>query len=176
MPLRYLVPLAVFVFFAAILGYLLVSGHDSSRIPSVLIDQPAPRFELPPLDDSRPGLATADLSGTVSVVNVFASWCVPCRAEHPLLMRLAEEGIDVHGINYKDDREKIRVWLDDLGNPYKRIGFDENGRAAIEWGVYGIPETFILDDQGRVRYKHVGPMTPYDLNNVILPIIEGLRS
>ncbi len=176
MRLRFVLPLAVFIAFAAVFGYLLATGHDSSEIPSVLIDQPAPPLDLPPLDDDRPGIVSSDLAGGVSVVNFFASWCLPCRAEHPLLMRLAEDGITIYGVNYKDKSDDARAWLDTLGNPFARIGADDSGRRAIDWGVYGIPETFILDRDGRVRYKHVGPITPYDLDNVVLPILERLSS
>ena len=173
MPIRFILPLAVFVLIAGIFSYMLVTGYDSSKIPSVLIDQPVPAFDLPPLDDSRPGLATADLAGHVSVVNFFASWCLPCRAEHPLLMRLAEDGVAVYGINYKNERADAIRWLAELGNPYRRIGIDE-GRAAIEWGVYGLPETFIVDKDGRIRFKQVGPITPQDFDELILPILGEL--
>ena len=176
MRLRFILPLVACALVAGVFAYRLASGHDASKIPSVLIDQPAPQFDLPPLDDTRPGFASADLAGHVSVVNVFASWCIPCRAEHPLLMRLAEDGVVVYGINYKDERGAAVKWLDALGNPYRRIGADDGGRAAIEWGVYGIPETFIIDKGGRIRFKQVGPISPHDLDNVILPILRKLES
>ena len=175
MRLRFILPLAVFTVVAGVFAYLLATGHDASKIPSALIDKPVPTFDLAPLDDSRPGLATADLAGHVSVVNFFASWCLPCRAEHPLLMRLAEDGFAVYGVNYKNERADAIKWLAALGNPYRRIGADDDGRAAIEWGVYGLPETFIIDKQGRIRFKHVGPITPDDLDNSILPILRTLE-
>jgi cytochrome c biogenesis protein CcmG/thiol:disulfide interchange protein DsbE len=176
MPIRFVLPLAVFTLIVGVFAYLLVTEHDASKIPSVLIDKPAPTFELGTIDDSRPGLATADLAGQVSVVNFFASWCLPCRAEHPLLIRLAEEGFAVYGINYKNERADAIKWLAELGNPYRRIGADDDGRAGIEWGVYGLPETFVLDKGGRIRFKHVGPITPQDLDEVILPILRKLDS
>jgi len=176
MPIRFILPLAVFVLVAGVFAYLLLTGHDASKIPSVLIDQPAPAFDLVPLDDSRPGFATADLAGHVSIVNFFASWCLPCRAEHPLLMRLAEDGVAVYGINYKNERADAIKWLAELGNPYRRIGADDDGRAGIEWGVYGLPETFIIGKGGRIRFKHVGPITPQALDEVILPILKELGS
>jgi cytochrome c biogenesis protein CcmG/thiol:disulfide interchange protein DsbE len=176
MRLRFLLPLVVFVALAGMFGYLLATGNDPSRIPSVLIDKPAPAFALPALDDGQPGVSNADLKGTVTVLNFFASSCVPCRAEHPLVSRLAEEGVKVYGINYKDDPAKARVWLQKMGNPYAAVGTDTNGRVAIDWGVYGIPETFVLDADGRIRYKQVGPMMPYDFDNVILPIVRKLGS
>jgi cytochrome c biogenesis protein CcmG/thiol:disulfide interchange protein DsbE len=120
-------------------------------------------------------LKTADLHGQVALVNVFASWCVPCRVEHPILMRLAEkDGVQIYGINYKDDAVAARRWLDQLGNPFARIGVDGNGRAAIEWGVTGVPETFVIDRDGRVRYRHVGPIQARDLDATILPLLRTL--
>ena len=177
--LFYILPAAAFVLTAAAFAWMLYlgqfMGRDPSILPSTLIDKPAPIFSLPTLRDDGPGLSSTDLVGRVSVVNVFASWCVPCRAEHPLLMRLHEEGAAaLYGINYKDAREDAIAWLDRLGDPYDRIGADRDGRVAIDWGVYGVPETFILDGEGRIRYKHVGPITPADYEDVILPIIEEL--
>ncbi len=154
-------------------------SRDPSVLPSVLIDTPAPDFVLPPLEgmkEGTPGFATADLMGQLSLVNVFASWCVPCRAEHPLLMRLAQnEGLRIIGINYKNEPDEARTWLEDLGNPYDRIGVDYDGRVSIDWGVYGIPETFVVDAKGRIRFKQVGPMTPDMVEQTLLPLIEELR-
>jgi cytochrome c biogenesis protein CcmG/thiol:disulfide interchange protein DsbE len=177
--LFHIVPAAAFALTAVVFAWMLYQGQfmgrDPSVLPSMLIDKPAPEFVLPPLRDGGPGLTTTDLMGRVSVVNVFASWCVPCRAEHPLLMRLREEGVAaLHGLNYKDARDDAIEWLDQLGDPYDRIGADRDGRVAIDWGVYGVPETFILDGEGRIRYKHVGPITPAIYEAVILPVIEGL--
>lgn len=171
----YFIPVLIFgvmaVYFAV--GLTL----DPKVIPSALIDQPAPEFSLPPIEGSKgQGFSTADLIGRVSVVNVFASWCVPCRAEHPLITRLAEMNVaNVYGINFKDKPEAALAWLDSLGDPYTKIGADRNGRVSIDWGVYGIPETFIVDKEGRIRYKHVGQVTAKLLENQILPIIEKLN-
>ncbi len=149
--------------------------HDPSIVPSVLIDKPVPEFDLPPLFDDKPGLATADLNGQVALVNVFASWCIPCRVEHPLFMRVAEEGeVPVYGINYKDAPADAKRWLAELGDPYTRIGADRDGRAGIEWGVYGVPETFLVDGTGTIRFKHVGPLTVDVLDETIMPLVREL--
>jgi cytochrome c biogenesis protein CcmG/thiol:disulfide interchange protein DsbE len=145
-------------------------------LPSALIDRPAPEFSLPPVLDSVPGLSTADLKGQVSLVNMFASWCAPCRVEHPVLLRLKEEGrVTVFGIDYKDKPEDVKAWLGRLGNPYTRLGADLEGRVAIEWGVYGVPETYVIDREGRIRYRHVGPLQPRDLEEKILPLLKELQ-
>lgn len=171
MRLRFLLPALLFA--AVAVAFAVGLGLDPRRVPSPLIDKPAPGFALAPLLDDRPGLATADLRGQVALVNVFASWCIPCRAEHPLLMRLAEtEGVTVFGINYKDKPEDARAWLAELGNPYRRIGIDRDGKAGIDWGVYGVPESFVVDARGRIRFKWVGPMAPHILEEKILPILR----
>ena len=150
---------------------------DPSLIPSALIDKPVPAFELPPLLADIPGLATADFGGEVVIVNVFASWCVPCRAEHPIITRLAEqESIPVFGLNWKDKKADATAWLQELGNPYSRIGHDLSGRAGIEWGVYGVPETYIIDKQGRIRFKQIGPLFPGLVAEKVLPIIRKLQA
>ncbi len=172
------VPLAIFAGLAAVLAVGLYGG-DPSRLPSALIGQPAPEFSLPPLEGGDlPGLARADLGkGKATVVNVWASWCGPCRDEHPLLMKLAERGdVEVAGINYKDKPENAARFLTALGNPFARIGADERGRAAIDWGVYGVPETFVIDGKGRVAFKHVGPLSEASFTNVLLPEIEKARA
>jgi cytochrome c biogenesis protein CcmG/thiol:disulfide interchange protein DsbE len=151
-------------------------GHDPRVVPSVLIDQPVPAFSLPAIEgmDGR-GLADADLKGGVSVVNVFASWCLPCKAEHPLIQRMADDRLaSVYGLNYKDKPEDARKWLAELGNPYAAIGADRDGRVGIDWGVYGVPETFIVDRSGRIRHKHVGAITPDALKDEIVPILREL--
>ena len=149
--------------------------HDPSIVPSVLIDKPVPEFDLPPLFEDKPGLATADLNGQVALVNVFASWCIPCRIEHPMFMRLAERGeVPVYGINYKDAPADAKRWLAELGDPYTRIGADRDGRAGIEWGVYGVPETFVVDGTGTIRFKHVGPLTAEVLEETIMPLVREL--
>ncbi len=160
--LLFLLPLAVF---AALGAYLYVGlGGDPSRVPSPLVGRPAPVFAVD-------GLATADLEGP-ALLNIFASWCVPCRAEHPLLTQLAEEeGVVIYGVAYKDKPEAANAFLAELGNPYRRIGFDEDGRAGVEWGVTGVPETFVLDAEGAVVFKHTGPLTPDAVRLDLLPAL-----
>jgi cytochrome c biogenesis protein CcmG, thiol:disulfide interchange protein DsbE len=179
-PLRLtvLVPLVLFLAVAALFFIRLGSG-DPSRIPSALIGHPAPQTRLPPVEglvrDGQPvpGLAAADFSGAVTVLNVWASWCVPCHDEAPLLVRLAgDKRIRVVGINYKDQPENARRFLGRYGNPYAASGADISGRAAIEWGVYGVPENFIIGRDGRIAYKLVGPITIDNLDRVVRPEIE----
>ncbi|MCB2052950.1 MAG: DsbE family thiol:disulfide interchange protein [Geminicoccaceae bacterium] len=180
--LLYVVPVIVFVAIAAFLAVGLT--RDPQKLPSALLDKPVPAFSLPPLAGRAGdapvdtlGLSDEDLGkGEVTLVNVFASWCVPCRVEHPLITELAEEGVTVHGINYKDAPADAVGWLERLGDPYARIGADENGRAGIEWGVYGVPETFIVDQKGTIVFKQVGPIQERDLEETIRPILEHLRS
>jgi len=169
----YLLPVALFALLAV--GFYGGLETDTNVLPSPLIDKPAPSFTLPPLAADDAGFSSADLNGKVSLVNVFASWCVPCRAEHKVLTALAQtKPLPIFGINYKDKPEAARAWIADLGNPYNRIGADD-GRVAIDWGVYGVPETFIVDRDARIRYKHVGPLTPDDLQLKILPLIAKLE-
>ncbi|MBB2972032.1 DsbE family thiol:disulfide interchange protein [Mesorhizobium sp. RMAD-H1] len=174
-----LLPLAIFLALAAIFTIQLLSGRDESVIPSALIGKPAPAITLPPLEglmkDGRPvpGLDPASFTGEVTLVNVWASWCVPCRVEHPLLMQLAsDERVRLVGINYKDSPENARRFLGDLGNPFSAVGADDNGRAAIEWGVYGVPETFLVGRDGKILYKHVGPFTPESIRDELMPVVE----
>ncbi|MDE0378183.1 MAG: DsbE family thiol:disulfide interchange protein [Rhodospirillales bacterium] len=175
--LRYLLPVFVFVALAAALGVQLLTG-DPSKVPSALIDKPVPAFALPPVQgfEEAGGFATADLgNGEIALVNIFASWCGPCRVEHPLLMALAEAGtVPLYGINYKDKPEDAERWLGRLGNPYILMGADLDGRTGIDWGVYGVPETFVVDGAGRIRHRHVGVLSQYDLDETILPLIEDL--
>lgn len=168
-----LLPLVLFL----VLGVYFAIGltRDPSKLPSMLIDKPVPVFTLTGLNAGEPGLASTDLVGKVRLVNVFASWCAPCRIEHPLLMRLArEEGVTLHGLNYKDKPEAAGTFLSMLGNPYTTVGADKDGRVSIDFGVYGVPETYVIDAQGRVRYRHVGPLMPHDLEEVLLPMIREL--
>lgn len=167
----FFVPLALF---AVVAGYFAFGlTRDPSTLPSALIDKPAPDFALPPLLPDKPGLASADLKGAPALVNVWASWCVPCRAEHPVLMGLGRE-VPVFGINYKDKPEDARRFLTELGDPYRRIGADPSGRVAIDWGVYGVPETYLVDAGGRVRYRHVGPLTEKVVAETIRPMIRSM--
>jgi len=171
----FLIPLLLFLGLAVYLGFGLT--RDASVLPSTLIDKPAPTFDLPPLLPDGKSLKTADLKGQVSLVNVFASWCVPCRAEHPIWSKVtAEEKLPIYGINWKDKREAAEAWIKELGNPYTRIGFDPDNKAGVEWGVYGVPETYVIDKRGRVRFKYVGPIFEETLKDTILPLIKKLRS
>ena len=148
---------------------------DNQTLPSPLIDQPAPNFVLPPLGAAEPGFSSADLKGHVSLVNTFASWCAPCREEHKVLTGLARSGrVPIYGIDYKDKEAAALAWIAELGNPYARIGADD-GQVGIDWGVYGVPETFVVDKAGRIRYKHVGPLTPRDVERTILPLVARLE-
>ena len=173
-----LVPLGAFALLAAVFGFYLhqigTGEKNAARVPSVLIGKPAPEFDLPPIEGMAGGLKTADLRGGVSMVNVFASWCPPCQQEHPFLMQLARSGVPVYGINIKDKPKAARAFLRRLGNPYRRIGADLSGRVSIDWGVYGYPETFILDREGRIRYRHVGPILARDLETRIVPLLKEL--
>jgi cytochrome c biogenesis protein CcmG/thiol:disulfide interchange protein DsbE len=174
---RLLLPLLAVALFALIVAMFWVGlGLDPRKLPSALLDKPVPAFDLPGLREGEPGLKAEDLKGQVTLVNVFASWCVPCRIEHPLLLRLAKEKkAQVVGIAWKDTRKDAQAFLDELGNPYGRVGFDGPGRVGIDWGVYGVPETYVVDRDGRIRYKVVGPMMPEELNERVLPLIEKLK-
>ncbi|MEK1886029.1 MAG: DsbE family thiol:disulfide interchange protein [Phyllobacterium sp.] len=173
-------PLAVFIGLAAIFAFQLASGRDESVIPSALIGKPAPTLSLPAINGLRKngqpvaGLDPASFKGEVTLLNVFGSWCVPCRVEHPLLMQLAQDKrFRLAGLNYKDKTENALGFLNDLGNPYAMVGADTNGRAAIEWGVYGVPETFLVGRDGIVAYKHVGPLTEASIRDDLMPAIEA---
>jgi cytochrome c biogenesis protein CcmG/thiol:disulfide interchange protein DsbE len=168
-------PLAVFVALALVLGWGLTRNADD--IPSALIGKPLPEFNLSPVKGRTLGLSSADLRGQVSLLNVFASWCVPCRQEHPLFMQIAQEGkVPLYGLNYKDQAQDVEKWLNTLGDPYTRTGADLDGRVAIDWGVYGVPETFVIGADGRIAYKHIGPVTRETLDKTILPLVERLQS
>ncbi len=172
-------PLVIFGAMAIMFGYALTSG-DPSRLPSALIGKPAPEVDFPPLDKLTvkgkpvPGFAAADLAGgEVTVVNFWASWCGPCRDEHPALEALREKAkVRMVGINYKDPAPGGLRFLAQLGNPYHAVGVDASGRGAIDWGVYGMPETFVIDGKGRVVYKHVGPISARQLEEKVLPAIK----
>src|SRR5215471_699639 len=173
-----LIPLLAFLALAALFVLRLGAG-DPSRIPSALIGHAAPRTELPPLaglerdGKAVPGLDSADFRGQVTVLNVWASWCVPCREEAALLMALsADRRVRVVGMNYKDQPDNARRFLGRYGNPFAANGTDGNGRAAIEWGVYGVPETFLIGRDGRIAYKLIGPVTPENLDAALKPAIE----
>ena len=174
-------PLIAFAALAAVFWFRL-GNSDPSRIPSALIGHPAPQTPLPPLEGLAsgggqvPGLDPAVFKGKVSVVNVWASWCIPCHDEAPLLIELGKDKrLQLIGINYKDAPDKARGFLRRYGNPYGIVGVDGNGRAGIEWGVYGVPETFVIDASGRIRYKHVGPLTQAVVEQTILPLVTRLQ-
>ncbi len=156
-----LLPLILFLGLAAIFLTQLMSGRDTQTIPSALIGQPVPATNLPPIEalGAIPGITPEDFKGKVTVLNVFASWCAPCRDEHPVLVELAKDTrFRLIGINYKDKPENAAAFLAELGNPFARIGSDVSGRAGIDWGVYGVPETYVISPDGVIRYKHVGPL------------------
>ena len=173
-----LLPLLLFLALAALFLFRLGAG-DPSKLPSVLIGRPVPDTPLPPVaalvrDGAPvPGIAHADFNGAVSLVNVWASWCVPCHDEAPLLMKLAEDKrIRIIGINYKDQPENARRFIGRYGNPFAAVGADVNGRASIDWGVYGVPETFVIGRDGRIAYKLVGPISADNLDSVLKPQLE----
>jgi cytochrome c biogenesis protein CcmG/thiol:disulfide interchange protein DsbE len=171
---RYLLPASLF----AVLLVFLAAGLylDPSRVPSPLIDKPAPEFTLPLLKDPARTFSAQDLTGEVSLVNVWATWCGGCYEEHPVLVALARSKIvPIYGLNYKDQRAAANEWLKQYGDPYAAVAFDKDGQVAIDWGVYGAPETFVVDEQGIIRYKHIGPLTADDLQNTILPLLDRLR-
>lgn len=171
-------PLVVFLALAALFFFRLGSG-DPARIPSALIGREAPKTNLPAvaglLDEGKPipGLNAADFKGSVTLVNVWASWCVPCHDEVPFLEKLAQDQrVRLVGINYKDQPDNARRFIGRYGNPFVAVGADPNGRAAIEWGVYGVPETFLVGADGRIAYKLVGPLTEDNLKSAVMPAIE----
>ncbi|MEX2455466.1 MAG: DsbE family thiol:disulfide interchange protein [Rhodospirillaceae bacterium] len=172
----HLIPAAVFIAMAVSLAAYLwqvgPGGKDISQLPSAMVDKPAPDFDMPPIEGLTDGFRTEDLQGKVALVNVWASWCPPCRIEHPILMTLAQEGVPIYGINYKDKPEDARRFLETLGNPFVRIGADTTGRTSIDWGVYGYPETFVVDASGRIRYRHVGPINLGQIDSIIRPMLR----
>jgi cytochrome c biogenesis protein CcmG, thiol:disulfide interchange protein DsbE len=173
-----LLPLVIFLALAALFFFRLGSG-DPATIPSALIGRAVPQTDLPPIPGLTrdgapvPGLAAADFKGAVTLVNVWASWCVPCHDEAPILMQLAEDKrIRIVGINYKDQPDNARRFIGRYGNPFAAAGADANGRASIDWGVYGVPETFVVDRDGRIAHKLVGPITTDNLDKVLKPALE----
>jgi cytochrome c biogenesis protein CcmG/thiol:disulfide interchange protein DsbE len=171
--LRFLIPLALFV----ALAWFLYAGLSLNprEVPSPLIGKPAPAFALPRLDDPAQTIKREDLLGKVWVMNVWASWCAPCREEHPLVVAFAKQRkVPVIGLNYKDRPGDARNWLERLGNPYAATLIDFDGKVGIDFGVYGVPETFVIDAQGIVRYKHVGPLTPQVISQKLEPVLKQL--
>ncbi|MGZ8219296.1 DsbE family thiol:disulfide interchange protein [Methylomagnum sp.] len=172
--MRFLIPLAVFLVMVIFLGIGLTL--DPREVPSPFIGKPAPAFTLPQVADASKTIAPADLKGQVYLLNVWASWCVSCREEHPVLVELAKtKAVPIYGLNYKDEREDALGWLQRFGNPYTASAFDADGRVGINWGVYGVPETFVVDKQGIIRHKQTGPITPEVLETKLLPLIRQLQ-
>ena len=171
----FLGPLLIFVIVAVVLGIGLTL--NPREIPSPLIDKPVPEFKLGPVKGRTLGLAAADLKGDVSIVNVFASWCTACRDEHPVLMELARKrALPIHGLNYKDKPDDAERWLNEQGDPYTRTGADLDGRVGIDWGVYGVPETFLIDRQGRIRHKFIGAINRRIVDEDLMPLVRRLRA
>ena len=168
-----IVPSVVFFFIVAIFFYLLIIDRKPSEIPSILIKKKVPSFETSSLLEEKNFISLNEFGGEVTVVNFFASWCVPCRAEHSYIKRLSNEGIKIIGINYKDDPKKAIQWLKELGNPYSNVAIDSNGSIAIDWGVYGIPETFIVNKKNIIQHRHVGPITKKEYNKFFLKILKS---
>ena len=166
-------PIILFAALAVVFAFQLYSGKNSADLPSALIGKTAPQTDLPSLDGASTGLKSADFIGRVTVLNVFASWCVPCREEHPVLMELAKDKrFTLAGLNYKDKPENAQRFIADNGNPYAIIGADTSGRAGIDWGVYGVPETYVIGKDGAILYKHVGPLDAEAVKVEILPVVE----
>ncbi len=172
--IRFLVPFGIF---AALAGLLYVGlGLNPREVPSPLIGKPAPAFEVPTLDEPARTISQDTFKGQVSLFNVWASWCVACREEHPLLVELSRSGeLPIYGLNYKDEKADAERWLAMYGNPYTEIAVDSDGKVGFDYGVYGVPETFVIDKQGVIRYKQIGPIKPKDLEQKILPLVEQLR-
>lgn len=170
---KFWIPIAIFI----VLGVVLASGlwHDPRKIPSPLVGKALPTFELPSLKDPNKTLRNADFAGRVVLINVWASWCAACKTEHPLLVELARRNIvPIVGLNYKDARADALQVLDSSGDPYVVSLADSSGRTGIDWGVYGVPETFLIDKQGIIRHKHIGPITRESLEKELLPLIQKL--
>jgi cytochrome c biogenesis protein CcmG/thiol:disulfide interchange protein DsbE len=150
---------------------------DPKLVPSPLVGKPMPAFTLTRLQDPNASISDTDIKGKVALLNIWATWCVSCRAEHETLLELAKTGkVDIYGLNYKDERAAAQQWLRQLGNPYVANAFDDTGRVGIDWGVYGAPETFVIDRQGIIRHKHVGPLTADVVNEEILPLVAELQT
>ena len=172
--MRFLIPLILFIVMVAFLAVGL--KLDPREVPSPFIGKPTPAFKLPQLADPGKSFSHANLQGQVSLLNVWASWCVSCKQEHPFLLKLAKQNIlPIYGLDYKDEREAGMEWLNRLGNPYTVSVFDADGKVGIEWGVYGVPETFVIDKHGVIRHKHTGPITEESWQKTLLPLIIQLQ-
>ena len=171
---KFLIPLGIFVVLVIFLGRGL--SLDPREVPSPLIGKPAPAFSLSQLDKPAQMIGTEQLLGQVWILNVWASWCVACRDEHPVLVEFSKTSVaPIYGLNYKDKREPAMNWLQQLGNPYTASIFDESGRVGIDFGVYGVPETFVIDKLGVIRYKKTGPVTQETIQSIILPLVKKLQ-
>ncbi len=172
--MRYAIPLGIFLALVALLAVGL--RLDPREVPSPLINKPAPMFQLPELAAPDRTFSPKELEGRVWMLNVWASWCTACREEHPVLVEFAKSGtVPVYGLNYKDQRADGLAWLQRFGNPYKLSAFDEQGKVGIDYGVYGVPETYLIDKHGIIRYKRIGPVTPELIQQKILPLIKELN-
>jgi cytochrome c biogenesis protein CcmG/thiol:disulfide interchange protein DsbE len=172
--MRFLIPLAVFLVMVVFLAIGLTL--DPREVPSPFIGKPAPAFVLPQVADAGKTLSPADLKGQVYLLNVWASWCVSCREEHPVLLNIAKQNVvPIYGLNYKDERPDAVGWLNRFGNPYAASAFDADGRVGIDWGVYGVPETFVVDKSGIIRHKQTGPITPAIWEKTLVPLIRQLQ-
>ena len=169
---RFLLPLGLFI---VLLGFLAVGlNRDPREVPSPLVGKPAPAFELPQLHQPDKTFAPKEMLGKVWLLNVWASWCVSCRQEHPVLVKYAKQGVPVVGLDYKDQREDGLRWLKQFGDPYLLSAWDGDGRVGIDYGVYGVPETYLIDKSGTIRYKHIGPITAEAMEQKILPMMKEL--
>ena len=172
--LRYLIPLGIFLVLVVFLAIGL--GRDPHEVPSPLINKAAPTFRLPQLKEPAKTFSAEDMRGKVWILNVWASWCVACQDEHPLLLEYAKSGVvPIYGLNYKDKREDALAWLDELGDPYVVSAADVDGRVAIDYGVYGAPETYLIDQSGTIRFKQIGPVTRDVWSDKILPLVQELN-
>jgi len=172
---RFLLPLGIFIVLVVFLGIGL--NRNPREVPSPLIDKPAPAFQVPQLHEPAKTISQKDMLGKVWLFNVWASWCVSCRQEHPVLVELSKKNVvPIVGLNYKDGREDGMKWLQDWGNPYVLSAFDQDGRVGIDYGVYGVPETFVVDKSGTIRYKHIGPLTQDVVEKKLLPLVQELNA
>jgi cytochrome c biogenesis protein CcmG/thiol:disulfide interchange protein DsbE len=167
-------PSIIFFFILLVFFYLLIIDRDPTELPSVLIEKKVPRFETESLLNDKKFISTEEFANKTVIVNFFATWCKPCREEHPYIKRLSNtKGIKIIGINYKDNPQRTIKWLKELGNPYSNIAIDSNGQIGIDWGVYGLPETFIVNAEGIIKYRHVGPITKKVYNNFYSKVIAN---
>ncbi|MDT5062459.1 MAG: cytochrome c biosis protein CcmG, thiol:disulfide interchange protein DsbE [Acidobacteriota bacterium] len=171
---KFILPLALFLVLVVFLAIGL--SRDPHEIPSPLVDKPAPAFALPVLSDPQQSFKLQEMRGKVWLLNAWASWCVACREEHPVLLELSRSGVvPIYGLDYKDERQDALAWLEQFGNPYTQVLSDADGRVGIDYGVYGVPETFVIDRNGVIRYKQIGPITEEALEKKIIPLVKELQ-